>query len=217
MKVTIYQDTVCPWCRLGKSYFQQALEQWEGPKIEVEYKTYFLNQNIPEQGIEYKKHLIDKFGTEEKVQEMFDRISTLGQEIGLEYNFDKIEREPNSILSHELVKLVPENRRNQVLDKIYEAFFELGRDIGKVDVLVNIADQMGFDRTEIRNKLDNHIMKEKVMKDYEQAKKIGVNGVPYFMINDEIPLYGAHKPDMLLRSLNVAKNRENIQLDLTSL
>ncbi len=115
MRIDLYQDTVCPWCRIGKKNLQLALAQWGGD-AEIHYHTFFLNPDVPTEGYDFREYLSAKMGIQPgQLSQVFDGPTRMGAAVGLEFNFDQIERSPNSLLSHRLIALAPADQREALL------------------------------------------------------------------------------------------------------
>jgi predicted DsbA family dithiol-disulfide isomerase len=98
-----------------------------------------------------------------------------------------------------LVALAPDDRRLEVIDAIYAAYFEFGRDIGDLDVLLDIAAECGLDAAKLRPLLEGDAARSEVEDDVERARQAGISGVPFFIINDRYAFSGAHPPETILR------------------
>jgi len=211
MKVTIFQDTYCPWCYLGKKSLETAIDDFDG-KVEIEYKSFFLNPNLPDSGVskeEYLKGRYDSKQFDEMNQVLKDRANKAGIEMNLDY--DHI---PNSLLSHRLGKLYPD-KKAELIEAYYQAYFRDNVDIGDINVLMGIAEDLDIDTTEAKYKLlKTDEKRDEVFEDYKTAQKIGVRGVPFFIFNNEQAIQGAHEPEMLLQVMRRISARESISLDM---
>lgn len=202
MRIDMFHDTVCPWCRIGKAHLRQALADWhaqgnEDP-VEVHYHTFFLNPNIPEEGYPFKEYMTAKGGGRVPLEQWFAAPREMGQKAGLTFNFDAIEYAPNSTRSHQLIALAPDNVREAVIDAVYAAYFEHGRNIGNIDVLIDIAQAHGMDADTTRQHLEAGAMREDVLASALEGQQIGVSGVPFFIINARLAFSGAQPPHVIV-------------------
>jgi predicted DsbA family dithiol-disulfide isomerase len=200
MQIEVYQDTACPWCRIGKRHLALALERWPEP-VEVRYRTFFLNSTIPPEGYEFKPYMLAKGGGQIALEDFFSAPRRAGANVGLTFNFEQIEAAPNTLLSHELIALAPDDLKETVIDAIYKAYFQDGRDIGKLDVLTAIAAECGMDADAAAEALQNHTMREQVEAEAERAHQLGITGVPFFVIDGRYAFSGAQPPDLIYRVL----------------
>ncbi len=201
MKIDVFQDTVCPWCRIGKQHLKLALAQWEGGPVEVNYRTFFLNDQVPPEGYNFRDYMQKRFNGRVTLDALFERPREAGKRVGLEFNFDRVQKTPNTTLSHRLVALAPEEKKEAVVDAIYTAYFQDGRDIGDLEVLVAIAAEVGLDAEAIRQQLGGDAGLDQVLADVQWARQAGISGVPFFVINDRYAFSGAQPPDAILRVL----------------
>lgn len=199
MHIDVFQDTVCPFCRIGKKHLELALAQWDGEPVSVRYRPFYLNPSIPPEGYEFAPYMLAKGGGRMRLEDFFDAPRRMGEAVGLTFNFERITRAPNTELSHRLVALAPDDRRLEVIDAIYAAYFEFGRDIGDLDVLLDIAAECGLDAAELRPLLEGDAARSEVEDDVEWARQAGISGVPFFIINDRYAFSGAHPPETILR------------------
>jgi predicted DsbA family dithiol-disulfide isomerase len=201
MLVEVWQDTVCPWCRIGERHLQLALEQWQGAPVEVRYRSFFLDPTIPVEGREFAAAMAQKGGGQVPLEGFFAEPRRRGEAVGLKFNFEQIGWMPNTMLSHRLVALAPEDRREAVLQAVYAAFFERGQDIGRLDTLLAIAAAEGLDRAAMAEQLATDAGTAEVLADVREAQELGIRGVPFFVFGRRFALSGAQPPETILRAL----------------
>lgn len=194
MQIDVFTDTVCPWCRIGKRHLELALADWTGEPVTVRYRSFFLDPTVPVEGRDFKAHMLSKGGGRMGLEDFFATPRQRGAAVGLTFNFEAIDKAPNTLLSHQLAYLTPEERRGEMLDAIYAAYFEHGRDIGDIDTLVEIAQEKGLDGAAVRAALANGAAETNVVADVEFARQVGISGVPFFIFNDKYAFSGAQPP-----------------------
>lgn len=207
MKIDIFQDTVCPWCRIGKKYLKEAIRQWEeesGEKVEIEYHSYLLNPDLPLEGKPFKELMEEKMAGF-SIDEIFHSIVQAGKNVGFDFDFHKIEVMPNTIASHQLIKLTPPEKQEEIIDALYKAYFDEGINIGDINELLNIAEQHGLDREEIHHQLSNEAKRGEVQRDLELSREYQIRGVPFVVVNDELGISGAQPPEAILRVFKQAQ------------
>jgi predicted DsbA family dithiol-disulfide isomerase len=204
--IDVFQDTVCPWCRIGKRNLALALERWSGALVQVTYHAYFLQPDLPDEGADFAAVMNAKSGGRKPLETWFDAPRRMGAASGLLFNFEKIRRSPNTMLSHQLIALAPEAQRPAIIDSLYTAYFEQGKDIGSLDVLLGLAAEAGMDRAETRRLLESGAARAQVLDDVDQAHQMGITGVPFFIFNDRYALSGAQPPDALIEILNAIQD-----------
>lgn len=205
MIIDVYHDTVCPWCRIGKANLKAALRGWAGSPVEIRYRTFFLNADIPQVGYPFREYMHAKGGGQVPLETFFAAPREAGAKAGLNFNFEAIERAPNSLLSHRLIALTPDAGKEAMIDAIYAAYFEHGRDIGLLDVLVDIAAAQGMDAHAIRTRLLSDEAHAAVLAEAHMAAQNGISGVPFFILNNTFAFSGAQPTHLILRALQQAE------------
>ncbi len=200
MKIDVFQDTVCPWCRIGKQHLFQALETWNEEPVEIHWRAFLLDPTTPLEGRPYSD-LAKKFGSEERVQQMQDRICEAGEACGLDFAFEHVQNMPNTRLSHQLILATPPELQTQMTDAVTAAHFEEGKDIGNLEVLLDIAVSFGLDRDEMREKVQSSAVRQAVEQDLTFAQEAGISGVPLFIFNDKYALSGAQPVEVFVQAL----------------
>jgi predicted DsbA family dithiol-disulfide isomerase len=200
MIVDVYQDTVCPWCRIGERNLHAALAHWTGEPVTVRWHPFELRPDMPPEGRDFLDHMAAIKG-DRNIQPLFDRVCQAGEACEVTFRFDKIQRAPNTLLSHVLMAASPEERRTALLDAIHHAYFEVGRDIGDRETLLAIASEVGLDPAGTAAKLDDPAFRDAVADQAAQARAMGVSGVPFFVFDNALAVSGAQPPDVLLAAL----------------
>jgi predicted DsbA family dithiol-disulfide isomerase len=142
--------------------------------------------------------MLAKGGGRVPLEHFFAAPRRSGAAIGLVFNFEKIKKAPNTLLAHRLVAIAPSPRQEEVIDAIYGAYFEDGRDIGDRETLVRIAEEVGMEPVETRALLQDEAGREKVLVEARMAQAAGINGVPFFVLNNHFAFSGAHPPQRIL-------------------
>ncbi|MFC5647804.1 DsbA family protein [Paenibacillus solisilvae] len=201
MHIDLYSDVVCPWCRIGKQNLFRALELWDakgGEPVTITYRAYQLDPSLPEEGRAFDEAMQKKMGGPETLQRMLEHVTKAGADVGVTFRFDRVTRMPNTRLAHRFVTLVPEADKTAAVDALFRAYFEEGRDVAQLDELLAVARELGLDEDDIRSRLLNEEGSTSVDADIEQARKIGVTGVPFFVFNNKYALSGAYPAEELM-------------------
>lgn len=201
LTIDLVSDVVCPWCYLGKARLELAIaEVLDRVQIDINWRPYRLNPEYPPEGVDQKAALAEKLGGHEAVQRAHETLTKLGQEVGIAFDFAAIKVGPNTLDAHRLIHwAMTESREAQdrVVTALFKANFELGRNVGDPDVLLDIAEEAGLDRAVIGTLLSSDADKDLVLGEIEAAQKMGVNGVPFFIIDQQYAVSGAQTPDVL--------------------
>ncbi len=203
MKIDVYSDMVCPWCRIGKKNMNDAIDAWHeqtGQEVEVSYHAYQLDPTLPPEGLPFNSVMEKKMGGAERLRPMLQRVTEAGANVGVTFRFDNVERMPNTVLAHRITALLPQEDEATWIEAVMTAYFEDGRDIAKLDVLLEIAAELGLNAEEARRLLDNGEGQEAVEQDMAAAKGIGISGVPFFIIDNKYALSGAYPSAQFLEA-----------------
>ncbi|MBP1153366.1 MULTISPECIES: DsbA family oxidoreductase [unclassified Paenibacillus] len=203
IQIDVYSDMVCPWCRIGKKNLQDALAAWDHKdEVEIRFRAFQLDSTLPTEGLPFHDAMIKKMGgNAASLKQMTDRVSQAGEAVGVPFRFDQVTRMPNTQLAHRLVALLPASEQEAMVDAIMTAYFEQGQDIAQLDILLDIAATCGHDPNPLREKLAQGQGTDKVTSDEQEARQIGVTGVPFFVFNNRYALSGAYPPAELIKIL----------------
>lgn len=201
LTIDLVSDVVCPWCYLGKARLELAIaEVLDKVQIDVNWRPYRLNPEYPPEGVDQKSALEQKLGGKEAVERGHAMLRELGLEVGIKFDFDAIKIGPNTLDAHRLIHWASmEGREIQdaVVSALFKANFEEGRNLGDHSVLLDIAEASGLQRSVIAALLASDADKDHVLGEIEAAQKMGVNGVPFFIIDQQYAVSGAQTPDVL--------------------
>lgn len=207
MKLTIdvVSDVVCPWCFIGKRHLDKALTEWraEHPdsEVTVNWHPFFLNPDTPEGGEPYRPFLEKKFGGPQGLAEIWQRVREAGKPAGVDFAFEKIELRANTLLAHRLIhyaQKIDSNNAAKLIEALFAAQFLDGRHVGDRAILAEIAGACGFDAAAVKAYLDGDEDAEAVKADADQSRRMGINGVPFFVFNQKLAASGAQPPEALL-------------------
>ena len=184
MKIKVYADTICGWCFIGQTNLEKALEDFKDKKIEVEHIPFQLNPDMPEDGILRSDYLNIKFGGKEFAAPMYASMTQKAKEIGLSFNLEKINKTPNTVLSHLLILFAKENgKENDIKKDIYTSYFISGEDIGDREVLIKIAEKNNISKENFINYISKN---SQIISSYQKkAKEKNISGVPFFKIENQ--------------------------------
>lgn len=149
-----------------------------------------------------------KFNGRVDLKDAFEGPRRMGEAVGLTFRMDKVTRAPNSTLSHCLIALAPPDVREQVIEDIYAAYFEHGQDVGDSAVLIQIGERLGMDADRLRVDLTGAAVRAQVEAEAREAGRLGISGVPFFIINDKYAFSGAQPPEVILDVLRRVAEQE---------
>lgn len=194
--IDVISDVVCPWCFLGKRRLDAALQQLD-LKVFVRWRPFMLDPTIPPEGLDRREYMLNKFGPE-RLKTIHDPLIEAGKELGVPYNFDAITRTPNTLDAHRLIRWSHTvERQNDMVERLFMAYWSEGRDVGDRDVLAACAGEAGINAAQIRELLDTTQDVEETKAEIKHATTIGVTGVPTFILAQSYALSGAQSPEVL--------------------
>jgi predicted DsbA family dithiol-disulfide isomerase len=201
----VFSDVVCPWCYLGKRRLAAALALVPGRRAEVRWRPFRLDPTIPAGGIPREDYLTRKFGSVAAIEPSHRRLTELGAAEGIVYRFDGITRSPNTVDAHRLIRwAAAEERQDEMVERLFAAYFTEGRDIGDPAVLSVLAREAGF-ASDIATRLASDADRRTVEDEIDAAYRMGVTGVPCFIVNRRIGVIGAERPEVLVEAIRQAE------------
>ena len=209
MHIDIWSDIVCPWCYLGKRRLEKALASFEGrDDVTIAHRSFQLDPTRPKgETTSRRTMLMSKYRlTEDRVREMDQNMETMAAAEGLEYHLTEKGQSGNTLDAHRLVHLAASHdRQDQMLERLYKAYFTEQRSIFDVESLVSLAVEDGLDATEVREALESDRYVDAVTRDLEEARMLGVTGVPFFVIDGRYGISGAQATEVFTRALAMAR------------
>ena len=202
LHLDVIVDVVCPWCFLGKRRLDTAIAELDDLDIEVRYRPFQLDPTIPQEGIEREEYVIGKFGSADALDEAHARLFSLGADVGITYAFDLIEKSPNTLDAHRLVRwAAAEGLGDPMLERLFSLFFEEGADLTKAETLIAAAEEVGLDEDEVAMRLEDGVDLDAVKADIAHAGRIGITGVPTIIVENKFAISGAQTPEVLIDAL----------------
>lgn len=203
--IDVVSDVICPWCFLGKRRLDAALAALD-MDVFIRWRPYMLDPTIPPEGLDRHTYLLNKFGAE-KVKTIHDPLIEAGKELDVPYHFDLITRTPNTLDAHRLIRWAHTvDRQNEMVERLFMAYWSEGKDVGDRDVLAHCAGEAGINAQQIRELLDTEQDVAETKAEIQHATNIGVTGVPTFILAQSYALVGAQSPAVLIDAISrVAK------------
>lgn len=202
LHLDVIVDVVCPWCFLGKRRLDAAIDELDDIDIEVRYRPFQLDPTIPQEGIDREEYIIGKFGSADALDEAHARLFDLGADVGITYAFDLIEKTPNTLDAHRLVRwAAAEGLGDPMLERLFSLFFEEGSDLSQADTLIAAAEEVGLDGDEVTMKLEDGADLDAVKADIAHAGSMGITGVPTVIVENKFAISGAQTSEVLIDAL----------------
>ncbi len=210
MQIDVVSDTVCPWCFIGKRRLARAIAMRPGMEFDIRWRPYRLDPTIPPEGVDRRAYLKAKFGDSPRTQSMGDAIRSEGSGEGIAFAFEKIERSPNTLNSHRLIRWAGSaGLQDAIVEKLFTAYFEEGLNIGDSAVLLDIAESGGMDRELVEQLLGSDADLSLVEREDHLAHEMGISGVPTFIFENRFMISGAREAEVLARVIDKAQELAN--------
>ncbi|MBU3114272.1 DsbA family oxidoreductase [Clostridium lacusfryxellense] len=207
MKVEMWMDFVCPYCYLGKAKFEKALENFSDKEnVEIIYKSFELNPNSSKIQTDTMSEFLSKeYGmTMEDIQENNDRLTAEAKGLGLVYNLETA-MPVNSLNAHRLLQYAKEiGKEAKVVSLIFKTHFTDNKNISDIDTLAKLSKEAGLEEEKVRQILNSDKYTDKVLQDEKESQDIGVDIVPYFLINKKVTVAGEQSIETIKKGLEEA-------------
>jgi predicted DsbA family dithiol-disulfide isomerase len=205
MIIDIVSDVICPWCYIGKRRLERALALAPQPDLQIGWRPFQLNPDMPSEGMDREAYLQAKFGAA-KGGRMYEQVTAAGAEEGIAFAFDRIRRTPNTVKPHRLIRWAASYElQDSVVEALFQAYFLAGEDLTDDDALIRIAHGAGLDREAVTAYLASDEDEAQIRSEDAFARQVGINGVPCFIIDRKFALSGAQAPEAFLEVFEIAK------------
>ncbi|MCV6594612.1 MAG: DsbA family oxidoreductase [Silicimonas sp.] len=203
IKLDILSDPICPWCYIGKANLDRTLEARPDHPFDIEWHPFQLNPDMPREGMDRQAYLDAKFGGRAKADEIYGRIAEAGRAAGLTMRLTEIARTPSTIDAHRLIHWAGlEGRQTAAVSRLFKAYFDDLQDIGKTEVLLEIAEGIGLDRAMMERLFASDADVNDIRARDAHARDRGVTGVPTFVIANQHVAPGAQPVDLWTQVLD---------------
>ena len=208
MKVEIWSDVVCPWCYIGKRRFERAMAEFDGrDDVSVMWRSFQLNPDQPRGArTTHDEYLAAKLRTTvEQVRQLNDRVVGLAADEGLVYDFDCYQV-INTFDAHRVAHLGKAHGFDDaVQERFLSAQLEQGEVLDDPETLVRLGSEIGIPADEIRDVLAGDAFAGEVQADIDEARALGIGGVPFFVIDRRFGISGAQPAELFLEALTQAQ------------
>jgi len=212
MKIELWSDFACPFCYIGKKRFEDALQQFKHKnKVSVVYKAYQLNPDAPKvmKGSAYEAFAKGHHTTVEQAKERFKMFTQNAKTVGLTYNYDIIQM-TNTFDAHRIAKWSNQFGKEDLLtQRLMKAYFTDGINLADHESLINLVAELGLDTNKAREVLASNQFADQVKNEITEGRQIGVQGVPFFVLNRKYGVSGAQQTEYFLNALNQIWQEEN--------
>ncbi len=194
IRFDIFSDPICPWCYIGKVRLDAAFALNPGLGFDIHWHPFQLNPDMAQGGMDRREYLEGKFGGKTQAVQVYTQIDAAAKTSGLTLDFAGIKRTPNTLDAHRLIYWSGiEGCQNAVVDRMFKAYFQQGRDISVPSVLCGIASGAGMDKAVVAKVLEGDSDKDTMRAADAQAREMGIQGVPFFVVAEEHAISGAQE------------------------
>ncbi|MDI5961689.1 DsbA family oxidoreductase [Streptantibioticus silvisoli] len=211
VRVEIWSDVVCPWCYIGKRRLEQALASFEHAEdVEIVWRSFQLDPSFPS-GV--RRPALDVLmektgGSREQAREMTAHVSKLAADVGLEYRLDESVM-VNTLDAHRLTRLATAHGLgSQAHERLLRAQLVESQVLDDTETLVRLGVEIGLPEGETRTVLSGDGYRDEVEDDIREGQRIGVSGVPFFVLNRAYGLSGAQPAETFLQALRTVHDEQ---------
>jgi predicted DsbA family dithiol-disulfide isomerase len=202
IRIDVISDVVCPWCYIGKRRLEKAIEEQSGKfEFQLHYHPFELNPDLSENGVDQKEHLAKKFGGEIRYQEITSHTTQVAADEGLQFDFNKQKILPNTRVIHAIIAAAAEyGKQPPVAEAFFRSYFSEGIDLTKKENLLSVAKGAGLENEVVERILkdDSYLLKVEIAEN--EFKKLGVNAVPFYIINNRYGISGAQATETFAKA-----------------
>ena len=200
VKLDIISDPICPWCYIGKTNLDKALETVPDHPFVIEWHPFQLNPDMPPEGMDRRAYLEGKFGGKEGAARAYAPVVEHAEAAGAVINLERIKKTPNTINAHRLIHWAGiEQRQSYVVDLLFKAYFVDGRDISDPEVLCDIADTAEMDAAMVARLLETDSDTDDIRARDAHSREMGVGSVPTFVVANKHAVPGAQSTELWLK------------------
>ncbi|MGC4023958.1 MAG: DsbA family protein [Mesorhizobium sp.] len=213
VSIDVVSDVVCPWCFVGKRRLEAAIASVPDIEVKLRWRPYQLDPTIPAQGTDRREYMLGKFGSEDRIKQIHANIVQLGAVEGISFDFDAIKVAPNTLDAHRVIRWAAgagEDVQNRLVGILFSAYFEQGQNIGDPTILLEAAQLSGMDVSVVETLLPSDADREAVQTEIATASRMGITGVPCFLLEGKYAVMGAQDSAVLADAIRqVAQEKAN--------
>lgn len=215
--IDVVSDAVCPWCFVGQKRLDKAASSLPDIDVAVRWRPFQLDPTIPPEGKDRKEYMRAKFGDGGRLRQIHANLEEIGRAEGIAFDFDAITVSPNTLDAHRLIRWAAtagEDVQGRVARRLFQLYFEEGKNIGDHEVLIEAARECGMDEAVVRTLLATDADRDAVREEIDTANRMGITGVPCFLIEGRYAVMGAQNSDALAEAIRkVSEAKERGELD----
>jgi len=203
MNIEIWSDVACPFCYIGKVHLEKALKQLPDTTVNITWRSFELDPNAAvEPEADIYDTLAKKYGKDRTwAKEMNRNMTQMAKDVGLNFNMDNV-KPTNTFNAHRLIHFADsKGLQHEMKERLLKAYFIEGQNVGDISTLSELASDIGLNQKQVKEVLSEKKFTDEVVQDIERAHKIGVQGVPFFLVNNKYGLSGAQPVEVFVEAL----------------
>ena len=206
LKIDFVSDVSCPWCAVGLSALEQAMERvGDEVKAELHFQPFELNPQMPPEGQDTTEHLTQKYGSSAEQQAAIrETIRQRGAAVGFTFRLEGRNRIYNTFDAHRLLHWAEHEGggRQHALKKAFlEAYFTHGQNPASHEVLARVAGEVGLDAARAKEILASDEFAAEVRERERYYMSAGIHSVPAIIINDRHLISGGQPVEVFEQAL----------------
>ena len=204
--IDVVSDVMCPWCYIGKRRLEAAVAALPEVPLDVQWRPFQLDATIPPEGMDRRIYLERKFGGAEAAERVYAPVRAAGEAESIPFAFDRIRRAPNTINAHRLIRWAGQaGLQEEMVERLFRLYFLEGGDLTDTGVLARAATEAGMERALVERLLAGEADIAEVRGEIEAAQRMGITGVPTFIIAGRYAVVGAQPAEVLTDAIAKAR------------
>lgn len=203
LTIDLWADIACPWCWIGERRLRRALARRPGVRVEVRWRPFLLQPDLPPEGMPWEMFAEAKFGGAARVEAITAQVAAAGAAEGIPFAFHRMTRAPHTLDAHRLILAAQgEGRGEEMTGALFAAHFREGRDLNDPEVLRALGEEVGLTGTTLDAVLTSDQGADEVWCSADRARRMGIRGVPLFIFGERYGVSGAQSPEVLLEAID---------------
>jgi predicted DsbA family dithiol-disulfide isomerase len=201
--VDVTSDLICPWCFVAKRRIERAASIL-GKSLQMRWHPFQLNPEMPVDGLNRRLYRSAKFGSWEQSQRLDAQVAAAGKEVGIEFRHDLMKLTPNTFRGHVLLAAALREGleiQNRVAERLFQAYFIKGEDVGDPTTLLRIAREFGVSLLGQVEDFDSPTLVSEVKEAERMAVSAGISGVPQITFQGTVVATGAQQEELIAASM----------------
>jgi predicted DsbA family dithiol-disulfide isomerase len=204
--IDVVSDVMCPWCYIGKRRLEAAAAAQPDIGLDVRWRPFQLDATIPPGGMDRRMYLERKFGGADAVERVYAPVRAAGEAEAIPFAFEKIRRSPNTINAHRLIRWAAQaGIQDAMVERLFRLYFLEGGDLTDTAVLAKAAAEAGLEKEVAERLLASDADVAEVKGEIEAAQRMGITGVPTFIVDGRYAVVGAQSPAVLADAIAKAQ------------